>query len=285
MKTFLFGMVLLGLMPSGWSATTIDTANRYAYAADLGWLDWHGNAGDGVVIGEYVCSGYIYSANVGWISLGSGVPANGVQYQNNLAADFGVNQDGLGNLRGYAYGANIGWLNFENLGAPKVDLLTGKFAGYVYGANCGWISLSNAVAYVQTGSIQPGVLATNGLPIAWLLQNFGTTNVSAAADPDHDGVSNLNEYLVGTDPNNGADYLRITGESFGRGGTNATLAWTSKLTRYYHVQKILFLNSTNWTDSPLGVTSPDGNSTSRSFSDTNAPVRFYRVEAVRPLMQ
>ena len=75
-----------------------------------GWT-CRGDTNNGAVIGEYVCSGYIYSANVGWINLGSGSPANGIRYQNNSAADFGVNQDGLGNLSGYAYGANIGWIN------------------------------------------------------------------------------------------------------------------------------------------------------------------------------
>src|SRR6476661_8052620 len=128
------------------AATTIDAANKYAYGANLGWVDWRGDTNNGAVIGEYVCSGYIYSANVGWINLGSGAPANQIQYQNNSAADFGVNTDPFGNLRGYAYGANIGWINFENTGAPKVDLFTGKFSGYIYSANCGWISLSNAFA-------------------------------------------------------------------------------------------------------------------------------------------
>src|SRR5437016_5663720 len=88
------------------AATTIDAANKYAYGANLGWMDWRGDTNNGAVVGEYVCAGYIYAANAGWINLGSGAPANQIQYQNNAAADFGVNQDGLGNLRGYAYGAN-----------------------------------------------------------------------------------------------------------------------------------------------------------------------------------
>ena len=78
----------------------------------------------------------------------------------------------------------------KTTGAPKVDLCTGNFSGYVWSANCGWISLSNAVAYVQTDTIQQGALAPDGLPIAWLLANFGTTNVDANADPDDDGKSN-----------------------------------------------------------------------------------------------
>src|SRR5580698_6252529 len=77
------------------AATTIDSVNRSAYGANVGWLDWVADTNNGAVIGEYVCSGYIYSANVGWINLGTGSPANGIQYQNNSATDFGVNQDGL----------------------------------------------------------------------------------------------------------------------------------------------------------------------------------------------
>jgi len=38
---------------------------------------------------------------MGWISLGSGTPTNGIYYQNQSASDYGVNQDGLGNLRGF----------------------------------------------------------------------------------------------------------------------------------------------------------------------------------------
>jgi len=266
------------------AATTIDSASKFAYGANFGWLDWRSDTNNGVIVGEYVCSGCIYSANVGWINLGNGTPTNGVYYQNLSANDFGVNQDGLGNLRGCAWGANIGWINFETNGAPKVDLLTGKLSGYVWSANCGWISLSNAVAYVQTDSIQKGALAPDGLPIAWLLSSFGITNVNANADPDHDGMSNQQEYLAGTDPNNANSILRITSKSFSSGGASANLTWNSVLSRYYYLQEALNLNSNTWTDSGLGLVSPSaGSTTTASFSETNAPIRFYRVEAVRPL--
>jgi hypothetical protein len=246
-------------------------------------MDWRGDTNNGAVIGEYVCSGYLYAANVGWINLGGGAPTNGIYYQNLSANDFGVNQDGFGNLRGYAYGANIGWINFETNGAPRVDLRTGKLSGSIYSANCGWISLSNASAYVQTDSIQQGTLAPNGLPTAWLLINFGTTNVNANADADGDGMSNKQEYLAGTDPNNPADKLVITAYHTTPGGTSGDLTWKSVLTRYYYVQKTLGLNPPVWLDSGLGLITPDGATTFRAFSDTNAPHRFFRVEAVRPL--
>jgi hypothetical protein len=283
MKFFFISAVLFGALASTWAATTIDSGNRYAYGANFAWMDWRGDTNNGAVIGEYVCSGYIYSANVGWINLGSGSPTNGIYYQNVSSNDFGVNQDGLGNLRGYAYGANIGWVNFENTGALKVDLRTGILSGYIWSANCGWISLNNALTYVQTDSIQQGALAPDGLPIAWLLSNFGSTNVNASADPTDKGMTIAQDYLAGTDPNNADSILRITAEGFSSGGTNAMLTWNSVTTRYYYILKTPGLTSPVWTDSGLGLITPAGSSTVRSFTDTNAPMRFYRVQAVRPL--
>jgi hypothetical protein len=130
--------------------TTIDPTNRYAFGANVSWLDWLGDTNHGVVIGSQVCSGHVFSPNLGWINFGNGSPTNGLQYQNLSANDFGVNVDGSGNLRGFAYGANIGWINFETNGAAKVDLASGKLGGFAFSATCGWISLSNEVAFVQT---------------------------------------------------------------------------------------------------------------------------------------
>ena len=127
------------------------------------------------------------------------------------------------------------------------------------------------------------MLDANGLPIAWELTYFGHTNVDANADPDHDGMSNMQEYLAGTDPNNASSNLRITAGSFWPGGTNVTLTWNSVPTRFYYIQKTRSLSPPVWADSGLGLTTPDGSSAVRSFTDTNAPMRFYRVQAVRPL--
>lgn len=150
MKTKILILSVVVASTAAHGGTTIDSVNRYAYAANLGWMDWRGDTNNGTVVSLQLCSGYVYSANVGWINLGSGAPANGQQYLNNTAADFGVNRDAAGNLRGYAYGANIGWIAFESTGAPKMDLITGNFSGYAYSANCGWISLSNATSYAQS---------------------------------------------------------------------------------------------------------------------------------------
>jgi hypothetical protein len=275
------GFLLLFSPFTARAATTIDGANRFAYGANLGWIDWRADTNNGAVIGEYVCSGYIYSANVGWINLGNGAPTNDIYYQNSSANDFGVNQDGLGNLRGYAWGANIGWLAFEKAGAPKVDLASGKLSGYAWSANCGWISLSNAIAYVQTDTIPQGNRAPNGLPIAWLLTYFGTTNVDANADPDGDGMSNWEEYLAGTNPADSNDVLRITYVSRNGGSNNTTLHWTSKPTRSYAIQSSPSLSGgLAWLDAASAGFG--ANSATFSTGMTNR-AEFYRIRAYRPL--
>ena len=262
-------------------ATTIDSGNHYAYGANIGWINLRGDTNHAAVIGEYACLGFIYSANVGWIHLGNGSPTNGIYYQNLSVSDFGVNQDGPGNLRGYAYGANVGWINFENTGAPKVDLRTGVLSGYVWSANCGWISFSNAVAYVQTDTISRGALDSNGLPLAWELQNFGHTGVDPNADPDHDGMSNLQEYLAGTNPNDANDNLRITAVTHGTLTPAYTaLQWTAKPTRFYAIQQRNALDAASvWTDWFVLPNAGAGNAGFDDFTNQD----FYRIRVFRPL--
>ena len=279
-------LALLCIVPprSAQAATTINPVNRYAYGANLGWMDAVADTNNGAVIGDYVCSGAIYSANAGWINLGGGAPVNGIHYQNNSAGDFGVNNDGFGNLTGFAWGANIGWITFEKTwGQPRVNMLTGQLSGYVWSANCGWISLSNAFASVQTDSLSPGPLAPNGLPVPWLLSYFGTTNVAANADPTGKGMTITQDYLAGTDPTNAGSLLRITG--IAKGAAEVSLTWDSVPTRYYYLQKTPNLATDGWVDSGLGLISPSaGSSTGEGFMDTNAPASFYRIEAVVPLL-
>jgi hypothetical protein len=285
-RCVLAGIVsLLVVLPSALSgaATTIDETNRFGYGATVGWFDWFAGGSNGVVIGDYVCSGYEYCGNVGWIDFGNGNPTNGTRYQNVSSSDFGVNQDGFGNLRGYAYGANIGWINFENIGNPHIDLRTGIFSGYAWSANVGWISLSNAIAYVQTDKILPGQLDSNGLPYAWELTYFSQTGINPDADSDGDGASNYSEYLAGTNPTNAADFLRITSTTFSPGGTNTSLTWSSTPSRLYSIQKTLSLTNI-WADSGLGFISPAGGATTTAtFNDSSAPIRYFRIQAVSPL--
>jgi hypothetical protein len=292
------------LTPAVFASSTIATNNSMAYGANIGWMDWRGDetngcvgCTNGVVVSEFVLKGYIYSANVGWISLGNGNPTNGVQYTNLSTNDFGVNNLGTGELRGFGYGANIGWVVFTNRSAtglllssevPHFDLATGNFSGYAYSANCGWIGLSNAFAFVKTDFCVPGADSDgDDITDAWELQYAANLTVLSGAghDQDGDGVSDVNEYLADTNPMDPNDKLRITAIAANSGGSTSTVTWTSHPTRLYQVQSRNDLVTGAWgTNSPPGVVIPDlGLTTTRDAPGAATSNRFFRVQAIRPL--
>src|SRR5438094_111575 len=92
-KSFAVPLGLIALIAAGHleAASSFGPDHSLSWGANIGWMDWRGDDEHGVEIGQFVCSGYIYAANVGWINLGSGTPLNGFSYQNNSATDFGVN--------------------------------------------------------------------------------------------------------------------------------------------------------------------------------------------------
>jgi hypothetical protein len=289
----LLGLIALPLLTRG--GTTIDSSHQYSYGANIGWLNWLADSSaDGVVTGEFVCSGWIYAANVGWINMGSGAPANNIQYQNNSATDFGVNysvdpsQPGIGILRGYAYGANIGWINFEATGNARISLLTGALSGYAYSANCGWINLNDMNGnYVQTDHIQVGVDTNgNGIADAWEYFYFGALLTPGQENSDPNGTGNtlLQDYLDGVNPTVANSGLRITAYSTNPGGTNSSVTWTSTVSRLYTIETSLDL-ATWTTDTTFAYPiAPDADpSTTRALTATNATKRFYRVKTMRPL--
>ncbi len=295
MKRFLLVLMTCAMCgASAHAATTINAVNRYAYGANLGWMDWRGDVASGAVIGAFVCSGSIYAANAGWISLGDGTPVSGVRYGNDSAADFGVNHDGAGNLTGYAYGANIGWLTFTNRASdgsvydgPRVDLLTGRLSGYVWSANCGWISLSTAQGFVQTDTMDCGPDTDgDGIPDMWELQfaaNLGILN--GGGDNDGDGMSNLEEFDADTSPVDPNSVLRITSIVKATPVSPTGLTWTSRPTRLYRVHGTGDLGVPfPWPDSGLGLIPPGaGASTTRDLPPTADAYQFFAVEAIKPL--
>ena len=277
------------------STISTNAAEQLSYGANIGWMNWHAEITNGVVVGEFVLKGFIYAANVGRIYLGNGDPTNGIQYSNASTNDFGVNNLGTGELSGYGYGANIGWVVFTNRHAgglmlstdvPGFDLVTGRFAGYAYSANCGWISLSNAFASVKTDFCVPGAdLDGDGISDAWERQYGGTNLFNAVSDADGDGVKDVDEFRADTNPTDITDNLRITAISANSIGSTSTVVWTSKPTRLYQVQSRDSLVTGSWsTNSPPGLVNPDvGLTTTRNTPGAVTSNRFFRVQAIQPL--
>jgi hypothetical protein len=121
----------------------------------------------------------------------------------------------------------------------------------------------------------------DGLPDAWEQKYFGSsTNAVALADSDGDGLSNMQEYIAGTDPTSAAYQLLITKIEINPTPASLTLTWPSVTNRFYTVETAF--------GSP-GVFVPlwggRGSRTESSFTEpmtSNSPARFYRIRAEVP---
>jgi len=159
------------------------------------------------------------------------------------------------------------------------------------------VNISQAGTYqvIVTNSVgqatsQPVVLTVvgydsdgDGIPDSWMLLHFGhSTGMAfdfsrAQDDPDGDGMSNLKEYLSGTDPLDFNSCLRLQAWATGANG-GCQLQFTAMAGLTYTVQSSTNLAGANWfkwqdvladpTTRLMTITAP---------GDTNAPNHFYRV--------
>ena len=264
--------------------STIDPTNKYAYAANAGWIDFRGSAPDGVRVSDTFLAGYAYAANFGWINLGSGNPTNGHTYSNSSATSYGVNMAPDGKLTGYAYAANLGWINFEQAqGLPKIDLTTGTFSGYAYAANIGWIALNTPSSTLATATLSRLDSDGDGLPDAWEHLHYGNlTTANGTTNSDGDAASDLAEYNAGTIPTDSSSSFRITGQTFSANFATATLTFTAVTTRRYRIEYNSDLGA-SWTNSGLGTFAPSATPIATSLV-TGLPLpatkRFFRAAAI-----
>ena len=122
----------------------------------------------------------------------------------------------------------------------------------------------------------------DGIPDWWMLQYFGHPTGQAADhsraqdDFDGDGMTNLQEFLAGTDPTNPNSVFRIQ-VSFVKSTHGVLLSWPASTTRNYRVQFKDDLSAPVWVDStnPVSVTGGQG----RFGASANQLRRFYRVVA------
>ena len=268
--------------------TTIDATDKYAYGANIGWINLEGNGTDGVVVGEYFLSGFAYGANVGWIDFGDGSPTNSTAYSNDSGEDFGVNQDGAGNLSGLAYGANIGWINFgwagrEDENRPRVDLSSGAFKGFAYGANIGWINLG--AGFLATDTVFCADRDGDGISDVWETLHFrNLATAGGTSDQDRDGISDKDEYFGGSDPNDGASFMRVVSISQVQNSPTtrrAALEFMTTPARRYRIMISSDLQS--FSDSGLGEFAPSAGTTTTKVVAGRIAEHYFRVVAVKPL--
>src|SRR5262249_14696249 len=106
------------------------------------------------------------------------------------------------------------------------------------------------------------------------------TGTDPLADPDHDGMNNLQEFIADTNPTNANSRLSMT--SVARGTNRVSVGWSGGTQARQYLQRKPDLSSTSvWINL---YTNQPPTSTTGSFLDTSSTNRtgFYRIQAERP---
>lgn len=127
----------------------IDEDKKYAWSSNAGWLNFRPQLSlvETVKIYPDHLEGYVWGENIGWIKLGSYSGGEEHTYKNTELDNWGVNNDGSGNLSGYAWSSNVGWINFapqcSDCPAVTINSTTGNFEGYAWSENVEWINFQS----------------------------------------------------------------------------------------------------------------------------------------------
>jgi hypothetical protein len=219
--------------------------------------------------------------------------------------NYWINDARNGTITGVPYSSS-GWLlNFELTGSNSyrftagTNQITGNLGGdgaitqlVVTNNNAGSDTPYNLylgdMTYVE---IQPTMVTqleaplvfynpmTQGIPDSWWSQYFGTTSgVSASADPDGDGFTNLQEYALGTNPMDSSSTFNV--KTIERNGNSLTITWSSVSEKKYQVQAATQLNPSSWQGVGEVLTANSGLSTKTVTVPADASAYFVRVNLV-----
>lgn len=157
--------ILLCMMACDENIDPDNDDSQYAWSENVGWIDLEpeGDGGPGVEVADAALTGFMWGENVGWISLSC---------ENTLSCDtmdYGVTNDGNGNLSGYAWGEDVGWISFSCKNTDtctttdygvKIDPVTGEFSGFAWGENIGWIDFAPNGAGAKTSWRRQAVICS-----------------------------------------------------------------------------------------------------------------------------
>ena len=151
------------------------------------------------------------------------------------------------------------------------------------------INATDQFALTQTGRGRPERidLALGSLPIdsdgdglgdAWEMQHFGSLAATAAGDPDRDGLSNLQEYRAGTNPNNPNSVFEFINITPVFGGIQ--LIWSSQPNRTYRLRRstVLSANPAAYQIIRTGLSATPPNNEYIDTTATGGGQFFYIVE-------
>lgn len=158
------------------------------------------------------------------------------------------------------------------------NLADGPYTLEVLGKSSGGDWQDTPVTATWTVQTTPPDTDGDGLPDAWETANGLNPNddTDAAKDTDGDGASSIDEFIAGTDPQNGASVLRAAATFLANG--SADITFQAVAGKSYKVQASTDLTAPSWSlIATLPVQAASGPVTVNDPDAATAKRRFYRV--------
>jgi CubicO group peptidase (beta-lactamase class C family) len=121
----------------------------------------------------------------------------------------------------------------------------------------------------------------DGILDSWQTYYFGSPSSPAAAplaDPDGDGLSNLNEFVNLTDPTNMASSAKLEASLDSVNGQEVVIGWFAARGRIYNLEVTTNFPITNWQPIP-GATETVGDNAVHTITNSASGTAFYRLLA------
>jgi len=135
------------LVPFFVQAANLGNCTGHAWGEEAGYISFGGAASDtdyGVTVSAVKLTGYAWGEETGWISMDC------ANTSTCGTVNYGVLNDGIGNLSGYAWTELAGWINFKDSGGGNNYAVTidsgGNFQGYAWNEAVGYINMNDTGA-------------------------------------------------------------------------------------------------------------------------------------------
>jgi hypothetical protein len=145
-------LMVLACSTPAW-AETVQPDRRWVWSENAAWMDARplGGGGPGLHADDGVVSGWLYAANVGWVSANCLNTGSCAEVPYGLRLEEIPQQPGRLRLTGHLWSENAGWIVAHCLSTSsctdthyglEVDLLSGQVEGLAWSENLGWINFS-----------------------------------------------------------------------------------------------------------------------------------------------
>ena len=147
-----------------------------------------------------------------------------------------------------------GWTAWVSQPTVSSNGATAVFQSWDSGLVAGDLNRTADVFSESVNAVSNTDSDSDGIPDWWMMKYFGhptgqaDDNSLAADDADGDGMSNLQEYLAGTDPTNPDSVFRVRISLAAMSGNNALLTWPAVPGKSYRVQYKNDLSDPTWLD-------------------------------------